>query len=188
MTRCRAGRGSPAGSSARSPGSGVWRRRRGRVRTAAFQSTFFSSRSSLKVLITLQGQIIGRDAEVGTIERWLGMVAGGPRAVLVEGDIGIGKTAVWREAVGLARDRRFRVMAASPAEADRRLPFAVLGDLFRDIPDALWSDLPGPQLRALRVALLQADPEDAPAEPHAVGLAVLSVLRNLGRSGPVLAA
>jgi DNA-binding CsgD family transcriptional regulator len=139
-------------------------------------------------LVRFQAQVIGRDADVATVERWLGMVADGPRALLVEGDIGIGKTSFWHEAVSLARGSGFRVIAASPAEADRDLAFAVIGDLFRDVPDALWSELPGPQRRALRVALLQADPADAPAEPHAIGLAVLSLLRAVGRPGPLLVA
>src|SRR6266849_8356743 len=133
------------------------------------------------------GHVIGREAELSMIDRCLGTVTAGHQAVLVEGDMGIGKTAIWREAISGARVRGFQAMVASPAEADRGLPFAVLGDLFREVPDARWSELPGPQHRALRVALLQADAEGPPAQPHAIGLAVLSILQALG-SGPLLVA
>jgi len=134
------------------------------------------------------GYVIARETELSMIDRCLGAVTAGPHAVLVEGDMGIGKTAIWREAISGARVRGFQAIVASPAEADRGLPFAVLGDLFREVPDAPWSELPGPQHRALRVALLQVDAEGPPAQPHAIGLAVLSMLQALGRSGPLLVA
>jgi len=134
------------------------------------------------------GHVIGREAELSVIERLLGTVADGPHAVFLEGDLGIGKTALWREGVSLGPSRGFRAIAASPAEADRALPFAVLGDLLREVPDAAWSELPGPLHRALRVALLRADAVGPPTQPHAIGLAVLSMLQALGQSDPLLVA
>ena len=42
-----------------------------------------------------QTGLIGRDAELARIEEFLGAIGSGPAALLLEGEIGIGKTALW---------------------------------------------------------------------------------------------
>ena len=73
-----------------------------------------------------------------------------------------------------------RVLACRGAEAEASLSFAGLSELV----DARSSTRSRPRLlpprrRALEVALLLAEPGDAAPDAHAIGLAVLDVLRAL---------
>ena len=65
------------------------------------------------------------------------------------------------------------VLTAGPASAERRLAFVALGDL---LGAADLDGLAPPQRRALEVALLRADPGDAPPDPRGVGLACVALL------------
>jgi DNA-binding CsgD family transcriptional regulator len=101
---------------------------------------------------------------------------------VLDGELGVGRTAVWRAAVERAADR-FRVLASRPSESDAELPFAALGDLLDGVPA---DGLPAPQRRALEIALLRVEGDPPPL--RAVAVAVLGLLRSLSESGPVLIA
>src|SRR5262249_21456963 len=60
----------------------------------------------------------------------------------------------------------------------------VVGPVFYDVAASL---LP-PRRRALEIALLLVEPGGEAPDPHAIGLAVLDLLRALSRQGPVLVA
>lgn len=79
----------------------------------------------------------------------------GPHAVVLDGEAGVGKTALWRRAVEAAAERGCRRLISAPGGAEARLAFAALGDLLDLEIDAVLSTLPGPQRRALEVALLR---------------------------------
>ena len=79
--------------------------------------------------------------------------------------------------------------AAGPGRgADAQLSFAALIDLLDEVPDEELAGLPEPQRRALEVALLRAEPDGAPPEPHAIALAFLDGLRAAGGEAPLLVA
>ena len=106
---------------------------------------------------------------------------------MIEGDPGIGKTAVWRETVAKATARSYEVLPARPAEAEAGLAFTALADLLANVRDEVFAELPEPQHRALDAALLRG----ADAETHdrrAVATALVSVLAGLSESSPVLVA
>jgi len=132
--------------------------------------------------------IVGRGAELRLVEEFLDAVGAGPAALLLEGEVGIGKTALWAQARSEAAGRSFRVLASRPAAAEARLTYAALGDLLAEVPDEALAELPAPQRRALEVALLRAEPEERRPLPRAVALGLLGVLRALARQGPVLVA
>jgi hypothetical protein len=48
-------------------------------------------------------ELFGRNRELSRLEDVVGQLGEGPRAVLIRGEPGIGKTAVWREAAAAAR-------------------------------------------------------------------------------------
>jgi DNA-binding CsgD family transcriptional regulator len=133
-------------------------------------------------------ELIGRDDELSLLVRFLGSVAAGPRALLVEGEAGIGKTALWQ--AGLTRSRAVgqRTLVCRPADSEVKLSFAALGDLLTVVLEEALPALPVPQRRALQVALLLAEPEGEPPDQRAIGLAVLNVLRTLSSAGPLLVA
>jgi predicted ATPase len=98
--------------------------------------------------------LFGRSTEVGALESFLDDIAAGPSTLVLEGDVGAGKTALWRAGVAAARSRPYRVLTSRATEAEASLPFAALGDLLRDVPEAELSQLPMPQATALRIAVL----------------------------------
>ena len=83
----------------------------------------------------------------------LDAVSHGPAGLALEGVPGIGKTTVWREAIGSAHRRGYHVLETAPAEPDAALAFSGLGDVFDGLPDELFDRLPDPQRRALGAAL-----------------------------------
>ena len=104
-------------------------------------------------------EVVGRESEIDSVHDFLEAVPGGPVALLIEGEAGIGKTTLWREGIADAGERGLQVLTSRPVEAEIALPFAVLGDLLGDVPDAALGRLPDPQREALEVALLRAELE-----------------------------
>ena len=135
-----------------------------------------------------ESEVVGREQELAAIDAFLDAPPGGPAALLVEGEAGIGKTTLWLAAVQAARIRGQRVLDAVPAEAERDLPFSALGDLLGGVIDSVIDRLPPPQARALKVALLLDDEGSQSPDRRAVALAVLSALRLLSAEGAVLIA
>src|SRR5215472_4985550 len=105
--------------------------------------------------ISQQAAVIGREREIAVMSAFLDPMPRGPRALLVEGEAGIGKSTVWFEAVRLARDRGYRVLRARPAESEARLSYAALADLIGPAFDDARTRLPDPQQLALAATLLR---------------------------------
>ncbi|MFE5033616.1 AAA family ATPase [Streptomyces sp. NPDC056683] len=104
--------------------------------------------------------------------------------LLLHGPAGIGKSAL--VAALAAAPAAGTVLHCSPAEADARLPFAGLVDLFARVPESRLENLPPEPRAALRSALLRGG---GPADGRgllAVRVAVLDALRALAADGPVL--
>ena len=131
--------------------------------------------------------LFGRDAEFAEIEAFLSDVPAGSSLLMLDGESGIGKTSLWRAATLAAVDRGFTVLTARPAEAEARLSFTGLGDLFRTIDDGVLRELPSPQEHALAVALLRRKPMGR-SDWRAVGLGVLGILEIISIRSPVLIA
>ena len=133
-------------------------------------------------------ELISRHEELAVLVRFLGSLAAGPRALLVEGEAGIGKTALWQ--AGLTRSQAVgqRTLVCRPAGSEVRLSFAALGDLLAGVLEEALPALPAPQRRALQVALLLVEPEGEPPDRRAIGLGMLNVLRTLSSAGPLLVA
>jgi DNA-binding CsgD family transcriptional regulator len=128
--------------------------------------------------------ILGREAEVAEVTRFIESVDDGPSALLLDGAAGIGKTTLWHAGVTFARDAGHQVLSSRAAESEARLSYAALGDLLElELPE-----LPGPQQRALDAALLRTEVEGSPPDQRAVSLATLAVLRALAESSPVIIA
>jgi AAA ATPase domain len=115
---------------------------------------------------------VGREREVAALTAFLDSVLSGPSALLIEGEPGIGKTTLWRDAVRQARDRGYRVLQARPAESEARLSFAALADIAGAACDEAGARLPAPQEHALAVALLRKS-ADGPADARTTGTALV---------------
>ena len=133
-------------------------------------------------------EVVGRKSEIDSVHDFLEAVPGGPIALLIEGEIGIGKTTLWRQGVAEAGERGLQVLTSRPVEAEIALPFAALGDLLGDVPDAALGRLPDPQREALEVALLRAGTKPGGLQRRAVALGVLGALRVLAEDTPLVLA
>jgi DNA-binding CsgD family transcriptional regulator len=110
------------------------------------------------------------------------------RALVIEGEPGIGKTAVWQVVFAQAAIRGLEVLSCRPVQAEAKLAFASLSDLLAPIMDEGAAALPLPQRNALEVAMLRAPPLGAPPDRRAVGTAVYSLLRRRAVDAPVVVA
>src|SRR4051812_4518558 len=133
-------------------------------------------------------EVVGRESEIDSVRAFLEAVPAGPIALLIEGAIGIGKTMLWREGIADAGERGLQVLTSRPVEAEIALPFAALGDLLGDVPDAALGRLPDPQREALEVALLRAGTKPGGLQRRAVALGVLGALRVLAVDTPLVLA
>jgi len=132
--------------------------------------------------------MIGRESELRLVESFLRDAGPGTHALLLQGEAGIGKTTIWQAALDAAAGRGYRVVVTRPTQAEARLPFAGLNDLFGDLADARLPALPPPQQAALDVALMRASVEGEPIQPLALSLAVLELMRLASSTQPLAVA
>ncbi|MGH2755850.1 MAG: ATP-binding protein, partial [Actinomycetota bacterium] len=133
-------------------------------------------------------EVLGRTREVDTIVGFLDELSAGHRSLVMVGEAGMGKTTLWRAGVAAAERRAYRVCRCRPAQAETELGFAALIDLLEEVPEDVLEVLPGPQRRALEVALLRREPQGRSIDQRAVARAVLGILETLAEAGPVVVA
>ena len=130
-------------------------------------------------------EIVGRDAELAAIRAF---VSGDTTAaLLIVGESGLGKTALWSHGVAAATAAGATVLVSRPAEAEARYSYVGLIDLFDGVASGVLRSLPSPQRQALSGALLLAD-SPAAIDRRAIGPALLGALRRLAGQRPVLIA
>jgi DNA-binding CsgD family transcriptional regulator len=135
----------------------------------------------------MSGEIIGRGEELGSIYVFLDQTADGPAALVLEGEAGVGKSTLWLAGVEAARERGLRVLLSRPAEAERGLAYAGLGDLFENVLETVLPALSAPRRRALEIALLVEESTHG-SDPRTLGVAVRSALDLLAAESPVVLA
>jgi DNA-binding CsgD family transcriptional regulator len=139
------------------------------------------------IIAAMTSGIIGRDAELSIVQAFLDRPVEGLRALVLEGEAGIGKSTLWLAGVAGARERSYRVLISRPAETERNLPNVVLGDLFGEAEPKVLDALPAPRRRAFESAMLREEP-DLPLDARALGVAILTLLPMLARNRPLVLA
>ncbi len=132
--------------------------------------------------------LFGRAEEQAALTAFLEGAQDGPRALLLEGEAGIGKTSLWKGALSSALVRNYHILSSAPTEAESALPYAVLGDLLDPVPEDAMASLSSPLRTALEVALFRAPAEQRPTDQLAVSTAFLRLLRHLDAGRRVLVA
>jgi DNA-binding CsgD family transcriptional regulator len=130
--------------------------------------------------------LVGREPEAAALVGFLGRATQNPGVMLVEGEIGIGKTSILAAAQEAALERGCLVLTANPAELEMPLEYTGIADLLDPLPDSLTDALPLPQRRAIRVALLREEASGPSVDLRTVATAAVSILRRAARSQPVL--
>jgi hypothetical protein len=132
--------------------------------------------------------IVGRDAEVASLQAFLGDA----------GELALHSFSRERPGSGSRRSGTRRsstrahtelpLLASRPADADRVLGQAGLTDLFDGVVDDVLSLLLPPRRRALEVALLREEASGDPVYHRTLGVAVRDALQIVGERAPTLIA
>ncbi len=136
---------------------------------------------------TEDAEIVGREEELGALARFIDDIDRRPAGLVLEGEAGVGKTTLWRAALRMAEKNGHRILATSGAPTETTLAFAGLGDLLGTVLSEVLPRLPMPQRSAMEATLLLSEPKRTPT-PRLISAALLTVLRELSTTGPVLVA
>ncbi|MGW0434731.1 AAA family ATPase [Micromonospora sp. NPDC003197] len=107
------------------------------------------------------------------------------RSVVLVGGAGMGKSTVLAALGRAAGQRPGLVLVASPAEADARMPFVTLIDLFGAVPGEHFDRLSPATLRIVELALRRRDPGGGEVDTLAVCLGILDLLRTITSAMPI---
>ncbi|MFF4257165.1 AAA family ATPase [Streptomyces sp. NPDC001663] len=129
--------------------------------------------------------IVGRDAELARLFHAVDSVSADPVLMLV-GDPGTGKSALLDRVVRRAEANGARVLRAEGSESESSLAFSALHQLLGTVR-AEVEELPQRQRAALQDAFGAGSAASGP-DLMLIGVAVLSLLSDLGDRGPVLVA
>lgn len=126
--------------------------------------------------MTSGANVVGRDAEVEQVGRFIDGLEFGSRTLLIEGEIGIGKTTLIQRAGEMVGERGHTLLTAMPVESELPLEFAALADLLEAVPESLIAQLPGPQQQAVEVSVRRRRNSVVPVDARTIATA------NLGSS------
>ncbi len=133
-------------------------------------------------------EVVGRRAELAELARFLDPAQVGLAAMVLNGPPGMGKTALWRQGLRMARERGWTVLAARPNGAEASMSFSGLADLFAQLAEETLARLPSVQRRALEVALLRSEAGGSGVDARTVSTGVLSALREMSTRARVVVA
>jgi DNA-binding CsgD family transcriptional regulator len=129
-------------------------------------------------------ELVGREREAELLAQLVAGVAGGrSEALMIRGDVGVGKSALLDFAVGSASG--FAVLRTQGVASESQIPFAGLQELFAPMTH-LVSSLPSRQGEALRGALGMSPP--LPADPLAVLAATVGLVASAAKDAPLVVA
>lgn len=131
--------------------------------------------------------IFGRGEQLAAVLALLAEPGAGARALVVEGEPGVGKTTLWTAGREAAQTAGWTVLTARGSPGESALSFAGLLDLMDPVSQDVLARLPEPQRAAVDAALLRRAPA-TPVGPREVGAGTLNILRTLSAHRPVLLA
>jgi DNA-binding CsgD family transcriptional regulator len=130
----------------------------------------------------------GREPELDAVRAFVDALDDGPRGLLIEGEAGIGKTAIWRAALAEAEARGCIVLRCVAEQAEARLSFVGLADLAEGVSDESLAAVRHPQREALEIALVRRERAAEPPDPAAVAIGFRSLLVRMSAVAPVVVA
>ena len=131
--------------------------------------------------------IVGRIDERGALDAFLTDELPELRALLIDGEPGIGKTTLLHELLAAARDRDYPILSCRPTRSEMDLSYVGLMELIQGLDDEVVQSLPAPQARLLRVILRKEDPEGS-FDRLSLNVAMLAAVRAVASAKPMLIA
>lgn len=141
---------------------------------------------SLDICQATEGGLVGRETQHGAIGRLLDDASARPAALVLEGEAGIGKTALLEAGAELGRQRSFSVLLCRPAAAETGFAYAAVSDLLAGVGEDSMAALDSPLRDALDAALLRGDRSGRAPDRRAVAAALMALLEQLAMDSPVL--
>ena len=130
-------------------------------------------------------ELVGRDSDLDRLERVGASLETGSAALVVAGEPGIGKTALWRVGLDRAEAAGVRVLRTRCAEVEMPISFGALADLLGEPATEARHELSRPQQTALDAVLGRSAGEEL-SDWLALAAAVLALLRVLSSKGPTV--
>ncbi len=106
--------------------------------------------------------------------------------MILAGEAGIGKTALWEWGLHAGRERGYRVLAAQASRSEAKLSYSGIDDLLEPVLEESLPAIREPRRRALEIALLRRRPRGHSPDRWAVAKSVLDVLRLIADRGPLV--
>jgi DNA-binding CsgD family transcriptional regulator len=135
----------------------------------------------------LAHSIVGRTEELAILDAFMGDALAEPRALLIEGEPGMGKSTLLDDLIGSARLSGLPVLACRPSQSEMDLSYVGLIELLGGLDDEVVEALPGPQSKVIRMILRKEEPEGQ-FDRLSLYVAVLTAIRALAAGAPVLLA
>ncbi|HZP53067.1 LuxR C-terminal-related transcriptional regulator [Actinocrinis sp.] len=132
--------------------------------------------------------IVGRADEVAVLERFIEDTDPVLRAIVIDGEAGIGKSTLLGSLTDSARARGLPVLECRPSRSETDLSYVGLTDLLAGLDHGVFQTLPGPQARVIRTILRREEPEGQ-FDRLSLYIAASAAIRALGGQGrPLLLA
>jgi len=131
--------------------------------------------------------LVGRAREVGVADGFLADGLAEPRALLIDGEPGIGKTAFLQHLLATAQSQGHAILACRPTRSESDLSYSGLVELLGNVEDAVLDALPAPQARVLKALLRREDPH-VPFDRLSLGIATVAAVRMVASTRSVLIA
>ena len=131
--------------------------------------------------------VVGRTEEVGVLEAVVADPLSEPRALLIDGQPGIGKTTLLHALFALAQERGYAVLACRPTRSEMDLSYVGLVELLGGLDDAIIDALPAPQSRVMRM-ILRTQESEGSFDRLSLGVAMVAAVRAIATVRPVLIA
>jgi len=139
-------------------------------------------------VVVAHTELVGREDEIVQLREFVRNVGEAPRAVVVRGEAGIGKTTLWNAAVDEARAAGLTVLAARCVETELPLGLVGLSDLLQDVFSETQNDVHDDQRSALAVAIGLEAPHGGHPDGIMLSRAFLALLSALACKTSVLMA
>ena len=138
--------------------------------------------------VRVPADVIGRQVELAAVDRFVDRLGRGPAGLVIHGEAGIGKTAIWRAAVERALERGAIVLRSAPAESEGQLTLGGLTDLLSEVGTDRMAALPAVQRHALDIAILRTEPSGQLPDQRTLSVATTSLLQQLAGDGRLVIA
>ena len=143
---------------------------------------------SASLAVAAHRNLVGREDELVRVLEFVSQASEGPRAMVIGGEAGIGKTTLWRAAIESEEAQQLTVLSARCVEAELPLGLAGLSDLLQNVFPAVADDLTDYERSALAVAIGLEAPKEGQRDAIVLPRAFLALLRALALDRPVLVA